>query len=451
MQSLKSRLIAAATAWIAIGMLAAGLLLSTIFKTHVTEQFYSELFVHLDELQKLAAVDVAGAHLQRNLSDPRYDVAMSGYYWEIQKSGSVLARSESLKGEALKTPLDSPHDVGVHTHQIAGPTGTLLVAERADWKSPNDQPVRYIIGTDQRHLEQILNGFNTTLAWSLTGFGLSMVVAAALLILYALSPLKQLRTALSVVRSGQSHQLHGDFPTELRPVVTDLNQLLTSTSDLIKRARTQAGNLAHGLKTPLAILADEAYRIAEKGQPQASAIVLDQCRKMQTHIDYQIARARAVAMRSTPGTVAAVDVAARDVTRALGRLHFDKGIRIENLIADASLRVACDSQDVNEMLANLADNACKHGRSVVRISADRPRAGCVRILVEDDGPGLPQEAYDVVFNVGERWDSAVQGSGLGLAIVRDLARLYGGDVTLEASSLGGLAASLLLPVPSSML
>lgn len=442
MTSLKSRLIMAAILWIALGTITAGIVLSAVFQHHVREQFYDELFVHLDELQRLADLGKSEKPvLQRNLSDPRYDVDSSGYYWEIQKNGDVLARSDSLKGPPLRIPADQPNDIGVHTHMIDGPTGPLLIAERAIWPTPASKPVRFVIGTDQRHLDAVLASFNKTLAISLAAFALSLVVAAALLIVYAMRPLWQLRAGLFKVRAGDAKRLEGRFPSEVVPLVDDLNTLLGSTAELIQRARTQAGNMAHGLKTPLAILTDEAYRLADGGQSQPSSTILAQCRKMQTHIDYQITRARAVAMRSSPGIVADAAKAASEVASALGRLYKDKKIAIEIDVSER-LRLACDPADLNEMLANLVDNACKHAKSRVRIATDSNG-----ITVEDDGPGLPPEAIEVVFNIGERWDSRTPGSGLGLAIVRDLARLYGGDVKLGPSSLGGLMASLTLPSP----
>lgn len=445
MNSLKSRLIGAAILWIAVGIVTAGFVLSAIFREHVTQQFYEELYVHLDELQRLVRVEGGQAHIERQLSDPRYDVSRSGFYWEIQKDGHVLARSTSLQGAMLKTPLDRLTDVGVHTHEIDGPTGDLLVAERADWKSPNDQPVRYIIGTDRRHLESVLAHFDWTLVAALATLGTTMSVAAALLIFFAMKPFSEMRVALSRVRAGQSKQMAGTFPNEVRPLVDDLNSLLVSSSDLIQRARTQAGNLGHGLKTPLAILTDEAHRIADQGLEKSSHTILDQCRRMQTQIDFQITRARAVAIRAIPGTVASAPKAAAEVTSALKRLYRDRKITIENEILDPA-DVACDPQDLNEMLANLVDNACKHARSTVRLSAHRAEdEKSVSIVVEDDGPGLPPEAYDVVFDIGQRWDSQKPGTGLGLAIVRDLARLYGGEVSLRDSRLGGLSASLALP------
>ena len=446
MTSLKGRLIGVAVVWILVGVLVSGVALSTVFKTHVTQQFYEELYVHLDELQGLVTVTSSGPHLQRPLSDPRYDVPLSGYYWEVQKPGRIVASSTSLQGGVLLgiPPDDSP-DGTVHTHMIDGPTGKVLVAERVHRYNPSDPPLRFIIGTDRRHLESVLQGFNSTLAWSMGAFAGSMIIAASGLILFALRPLNYLRTALNRVRSGSEKKLQGNFPQEVQPLVDELNAMLRSMTELMIRARAQAGNLAHGLKTPLAILTDEAYRIEDKGLPQSSVIILDQCRRMQTQIDYQIARARAVAMHSVPGTLTSVGKAGAEVTSALSRLYQPKGIVIENDIP-STVTAACDAQDLNEMLANLVDNACKHAKGRVLLScAEESPQHTVRVVVEDDGPGLPPEAFEVVFNVGERWDSEAPGSGLGLSIVRDLVRLYGGDIALDTSPLGGLKVVLDLP------
>lgn len=443
--SLRRRLIMVGSIWIVTGTVVGGLLLSAIFRELVTQQFTDELHVHLEELQRLAEISATGAILQRDLSDPRYDVPDSGFYWEIQQNRSTIARSKSLAGPALKIPASVPSGTSILSYSIDGPTGTLMVLEQAKWIDPAAATVRFIIGTDKRHLDDIVHGFDSLVGYSLAAFAALMIGAAAFLILYAMRPFDQLRSALGDVRSGQSATLGGVFPTEVQPLVDDLNALLKSTAELIRRARIQAGNVAHGLKTPLAVLMDEAYRIEEQGLDQSAATVLDQCRKMQKHIDYQIARARAVAMRATPGMLASVGKAATEVANALRRLHTARAIFIESDIPDR-VSVACDAQDLNEMLANLVDNACKHANSLVRMTLSEPsQAARISIVVEDDGSGLPPEAYEIVFNVGERWDGQKPGSGLGLAIVRDLARLYGGDVHLGKSALGGLSVYLELP------
>ncbi|AGK56366.1 integral membrane sensor signal transduction histidine kinase [Hyphomicrobium denitrificans 1NES1] len=451
MTSLKRRLILAATLWITFGMISAGFVLSGVFKRHVTDQTYIEIYEHLDEFVHLTEFKPGTApHLTHDLSDPRYDIPMSGYYWEIQKAGSVLAKSGSLEDAVLLMPPDFPTDVGTHTAKSVGPTGTVLIAARTVRTPPDGSPIRFVVGTDQRYVDAAVSRFHSILSWALTGFGLSMVVGAVLLILYALKPLNTLRSSLADVRTGASRKLEGTYPLEVLPLVNDLNSLLVSTSELIQRARTQAGNLAHGLKTPLAVLTDEAYRIEECGLPQSSATILTQCRKMQTQIDYQISRARAVALRSIPGTVAEVRKAAEEVANALRRLYGGSGVAITVDVSDGLL-VACDPQDLNEMLANVVDNACKHAKSHVRISCHGLTSDKTFDLhVEDDGKGLPPEAFEVVFDVGERWDSREAGSGLGLAIVQDLARLYGGDVRLQKSSMGGLWVVLTLPSASDM-
>lgn len=444
--SLKGRLISAATAWIAFGMVAAWLVLSAVFARHVTAQFHEELSVHLEELQRLALVDGERATLRHNLSDPRYDVVQSGYYWEIQKGAKVLARSASMQGAPLHTPPDQRSDVGVHTHLMAGPTGPLLIAERLVWRNPAEEPVQFIIGTDQRHLDHVIGSFNATLSWSLLGLGLSMVLAAGLLILVAMRPLEALRDALSSVRSGSTKSLAGRFPSEVQPLVDELNALIASTTDLIQRARTQAGNIAHGLKTPLAVLTDEAHRIADQGLDKSAATILDQCRKLHTHVDYQTTRARVVATRLSLGASTSVQQAVAEIVTAMTRLYRGRDITYTNEVP-AALAVACDRQDLHEILANLVDNASTHAKSSVRLRAAlAPDETAVEIMVEDDGPGLPPEAYEVVFNIGERWDTQKSGTGLGLAIARDLARLYDGDIRLAPSDLGGLAAIVMLPV-----
>jgi signal transduction histidine kinase len=304
--------------------------------------------------------------------------------------------------------------------------------------------VRFIIGTDQRHLDGVLGEFNRTLGISLATFAGALILAAGLLIAFALRPLDELRAALGHVRNGQRKQITETFPSEVQPLVDDLNGLLTSTGELVQRARTQAGNIAHGLKTPLAILSDEAHRLERDGLSRPAATIVAQVKKMQTHIDYQITRARAAAAHITLGNSASLAVAADEVTMALQRLYRARAIKVSKSL-DSGLRVACDRQDLNEILANLLDNAFKHAGSRVEISAGIAKSGSnVVILIDDDGPGLPAEAREIVFNVGERWDSQEPGSGLGLAIARDLARLYGGDVSLAESSLGGLRVELVM-------
>lgn len=446
MRSLRARLIIVAAIWVVAGVAIAGLLLSAEFKGFLAEQFYFELQEHLDELEGIIEVDDGGrVHMQRVLSDPRYSLPLSGFYWEVQRNGATANRSNSLEGPMLKVPVDGGSDTQVHHHNISGPTGPLLIAERLRWMNGEKEPTRIIIGTDKRLLDQVLGQFNSVLLWSLGLFSLSMIVVAGLLLAYAMEPIGRLRTAFANYRSGATSDMRGQFPDEVQPLIDDLNSLLAASGEQIQRARAQAGNIAHGLKTPLAILTDEAHQLRQKGDEQSAAVIYEQCRRMQGQIDYQIARARTAASRAKPGIAASLTDAADSVVRALARLHADRGLRIDNAIP-AGVMVACEVQDLNEILGNLIDNACKHAKTKVALHiAESGSPGFVDIVVEDDGPGLPPEAWDVVFNVGEQWSEHAGGSGLGLSIVRDLVQLYGGKITLGQSECGGLKAQLALP------
>lgn len=447
MRSLKARLITVTAIWVVAGVAVAGLLLSSQFKGFLVEQFYHELHEHLDELEGVMALNENGrVEMQRALSDPRYQIPLSGFYWEVQENGRAAARSNSLEGPMLKVPDDGGADALVHEHSISGPTGELLIAERLRWIKGDKEPIRIIIGTDKRLLDQVLAEFNTTLLWSLGLLSLSMIVIAGLLLIFAMAPVGRLRAAFADYRSGATPDMRGDFPEEVQRLIDDLNSLIASSGEQIQRARAQAGNIAHGLKSPLAILVDEAHRLEDKGAGESAAVVLDQCRRMQSQIDYQIARARAAASRGKPGTACSLTETADGVVRALERLHVDRNLKLDNQIP-ANAMVACETQDLNEILANLIDNACKYAKSrvVLRLDRERPEDGIVRIVVEDDGPGLPPEAREVVFNIGERWDSRPGGSGLGLAIVRDLVNLCGGKIGLDQSDMGGLKVVVDLP------
>lgn len=435
---------------IAGGVAVAGLLLSTAFRDFLVTQFYDQLHVNLDELERLVEIDSAGAlKLKSSLSDPRYSAHLSGAYWEIQKGGKVLARSPSLEGPPLKIPAGAGENAQTHTYRIEGPTGGLMIAERLRWFGEDLVPTRIIIGTDQNALDREMQKFNYVLLWALGGFSLSLIAAAVLLLLYAMRPFAQLRRALAQVRTGDSSAIKGIFPEEVQPLIDDLNNLLASSGEQMVRARTQAGNIAHGLKSSLAILVDEGHRFKAKGDEDAAAVVLGEAKRMRRQIDYHIARARAAASRRNPQQATSLSDSADNVIAALERLHRDRQFTIQNLIP-ADVFVGCEAEDLEEILANIVDNACKFARKTIRLGVVKagPRK-LVGVAIEDDGPGLPAEAWDVVLDVGEQWGSS-DGSGLGLAIVRDLTQLYGGSVHLDRSDLGGLKVILELPAHSTM-
>ena len=263
-----------------------------------------------------------------------------------------------------------------------------------------------------------------------------------------LKALTHLRRRLAAVHDGHERQIEGRFPDEVQPLVNDLNALLAHRDSRVREALAKAGDLAHGLKTPLAVLAQEAERAGADGHTELAAILRQQVDRMRRQVEYHLAHARAAASGATPGARCSVAESAEGLARTLERLHAGRALTIAvDVPADHAVRG--QREDLDEMLGNLLDNACKYARSEVRLTSvngdDR-----VEITVDDDGPGVADEMRDVVLQRGVRADEAAPGSGFGLAIVRELAELYGGSIALDSSALGGLRARLTLPAAGSV-
>ena len=258
-----------------------------------------------------------------------------------------------------------------------------------------------------------------------------------------LAPFDDMRRRLSDVRKGMHHQLPGTYPTEVQPLVDDLNGLLDHRDRMVRRAVAKAGDLAHGLKTPLAVLAREAEVAASRGQHDLASTMSQQIERMRRQIDYHLAQARAAASGATVGARCSVAASADALARTLLRLHAERGLTIDVQVpADHSVRG--QKEDLEEMLGNLLDNACHWARTHVVVASALHDSRIV-ITVDDDGPGIDPSMREAVLQRGVRADEAAPGSGLGLAIVRDLAQLYGGSISLDAAPLGGLRARLELP------
>jgi signal transduction histidine kinase len=261
-----------------------------------------------------------------------------------------------------------------------------------------------------------------------------------------LASVDRLRGRLNGLRSGRERRMDGRYPAEVQPLVDDLNALLDHREKAIQRALAKSGDLAHGLKTPLAILAQEAGRARQEGHHEIAAAIDQQVERMRRQVDYHLAHARAAASGATAGARSNVKESADGLARALRRLHAERRIAIDVQVA-GDLTVRAQREDLDEMLGNLMDNACKWARTTVAVSLAAEASDRVTIIVDDDGDGIVPELRDAVLQRGVRADEAAPGSGLGLAIVSDLAELYGGSIRLDASPLGGVRATLSLRRP----
>jgi signal transduction histidine kinase len=273
-------------------------------------------------------------------------------------------------------------------------------------------------------------------------FAISLLSAALLQINAGLAPLVRLRARLAALRDGRELRVDGSYPSEVEPLVNDLNALLEDREQRVARARAKAGDLAHGLKTPLSVLAQEAARARAVGQAELASTIEQQVERMRRQIEYHLAHSRA-AGGASPAARCAVLESASGLQRTLDRLHSERGLQIRLDVA-AEHAVRCQREDLDEMLGNLLDNACKWARSSVTL-ASSAADGRVCITVDDDGAGIDPSLREAVLQRGVRADQAAPGTGLGLAIVRDLAELFGGSISLERAPAGGVRAVLRLP------
>jgi signal transduction histidine kinase len=461
--SLRQRLLLGTLVWIALSIIVAGWALGGLFRQHVAQQFDAELGTHLDQLVAHLVVDQAGnPSLSAAQSDPRFSKPLSGLYWQIDRlqlpvgGGIGLLRSRSLWDDVLRLPADSLADGEVHRHRIPGPGNTWLGAiERviildavSEGSDPGGRAFRAVVAADERQMAEPIEHFDGMLWLALGLLGGGLAVVAVIQVRIALAPLGRLRGALGAVREGRNRRLAGEFPGEVQPLVEEFNAVLAENAEVVERARTQAGNLAHALKTPLSVIAN-AVRAGEghgvSAADDTARLIGAQVEVARRQIDYHLSRSRVAASLRIPGARTRVVPVIDGLVRVMGRIHAERnlGLAAEPPAGDPSFRG--EEQDLQEMLGNLLDNACKWAARRVRIVSESD-GRTLRILVDDDGCGLPAAARERVLNRGERADEQVPGSGLGLAIVAELAGLYGGRVELADSPLGGLRVVLVLPL-----
>jgi signal transduction histidine kinase len=450
--SLRLRLLLGTLVWIAASIVAAGWALGSLFSQHVAMQFHAELNTHLDQLAAHLVLDQAGQPLlSAAQSDPRFSKPYSGIYWQIDRIGPSpyaalgLLRSRSLWDDVLRLPADTLRDGEVHQHSVLGPGNARLgVVERVviidDSLDQPGQSFRLLVAADEQQMHAPVEKFKGMLWLALGLLGLGLGLAVVVQVLVGLAPLRRLHGALAAVRNGSSQKLEGRFPGEVQPLVEEFNSVLTQNAEVIERARTQAGNLAHALKTPLSVIANAAG--AKSGGLEH--VVTAQVAVARKQIDYHLSRSRAAASVRVPGARTAVLPVLDGLLRVMRRIHVERNLEIVVHPPSMPAVFRGEEQDVQEMLGNLLDNACKW--AVRRIEVSLAVSGDeLLITIDDDGRGIAEGERERVLNRGERVDEQFPGSGLGLAIVDDLARLYSGRVELAGSPLGGLRVVLVLP------
>ncbi len=454
--SLAFRLIATSAAWLAIVLPIAGYIIFKLYSEDVQASFDQRL----EKLVNSIAVDAllsGGSEpvAPLNRYEPLFEETQSGWYWQIKPlddPNAVKLVSASLATATLPSPYESkiaPDRLGQRWMNTKGPLGEpIRVIEIVDTKGHQENAPRYSVSVAGpiAWLESRNRNFRTRLAIALSLAGLGLVIATLFQVRFGLMPLQRIEKGLAAIRSGDAARLEGTLPAEIEPLQSELNALIQSNQDIIDRARTQVGNLAHALKTPLAVITNEARE--EKGP--LGEKVAEQAGLMRDHIHLYLERARMAARSGVIGRATEVRPVIEPIVRALERINRDRDIRID-FQCPADAKFQGEKQDLEEMAGNLLDNACKWARTKVRLAVTVEPAAEARaerrliLTVADDGPGLPPEQRAQLGKRGLRLDETKPGSGLGLSIVTDLASQYRGRLVLGESDMKGLEARLDLP------
>ena len=445
-QSIAVRLAASSLFWSSLILLIAGLILSALYRQATERAFDERLLVYANDLAAdLVDQDNRGLG---SLGDPRFEIPLSGWYWQVGQPDAKprdVRASRSLLGNPLPVLDGSPPDGRfgqIRKGYAAGPEGRILRVLERDIDLGEDGRFVVRIGGPGDEISDAQNRFVLALSVTFLLLGGALGLSTLFQIRFGLGPLVDLRRAVGSVRRGQSERVTKEYPSDIAPLAEELNLLLDANREILERARTQVGNLAHALKTPLSVIINEA----SEPTPELASRVREQAALMRDQMDYYLNRARAAALAGTLGAVTEVGPVLEALARTFGKIYRDRGLLI-GVEAVEGLRFRGERQDFEEMAGNLVDNACKWATSRIDIRAeigDDKGRSVLRLVVDDDGEGLPEEARADVMRRGRRLDETKPGSGLGLSIVSELAANYGGGLELGASPSGGTRAELTL-------
>ncbi len=428
-----------AAAWITILLIGGGFALDRVLTTTVSRNFDNQLEYVLTAMIASAEIGPDGeVRMNRPLGDQRFLEPNSGLYYQITGDGAIPWPSRSLWDRELKLHKHKDGEA-VHFYNSAEFVKEPLRVVDRSIVLPNS-PVRwtFMAAQSRKSLDAEILRLRSVLFFSFLVLGIGLIIMAALQTFYGLWPLRSVRKAISMMRSGQQSRVTETLPDEVMPMVSELNALLDHNERQAEEARRHAGNLAHALKTPLTVIMNSATAKAA----DLDETVIREATTMRRQVDHHLARARAVGRRGHAHSRANVWDSLESVERAVSRLY--SHVRLD-MDGDKTLVAHVERQDLDEMLGNLVENAAKYGGGSVFVTVQEAD-GFVEMLVEDDGRGIPESERVRIFDRGARLDTGKPGTGLGLAIVRDVAEIYDGKVMLEESEdLGGLLVRLCLP------
>lgn len=445
-RSLAFRVIAFSTVWAVVALIVIYTVITTLYRQSSERGFESLLSAHLFNLIGSVGVSEPGVLTGGpDLGDLRFSEPKSGWYWAVEPvsqglSGGLrsLSMTEAIPSPTVaEVPFNSSFQRNYRTEGIAGEEIEVLESEFV--LDAKNRIARFRVMGNRTELEDEIGIFDRRLLTYLSLFGIGMIAINAIAILMGLRPLGRVREALAMVREGTAQRLGGKFPAEIEPLANETNALIDNNRRIVERSRTQVGNLAHSLKTPLAVLVNEGRALGGvKGK-----LISDQAVAMQGQVEHYLQRARVAAQRDSVVYRTPVTPVLQRMVRVMAKLNPDTGLSL--VLPPAEIVFGGEREDLEEVVGNLLENAMKWAGSEARVSlspiaAASGTAGEFSIIIEDDGPGIPEEKAREALKRGKRLDETKPGTGLGLAIVGDLVNEYGGKLLLERSTLGGLKA-----------
>jgi signal transduction histidine kinase len=451
--SLSFRLTVSAAVVSVVLLALAAVVLSGLFQQALERNFDARLRAVLDSLSaNVFPAEDGSPQLTGNMADIRFTLPDSGWSWQIipptDKQKPLLSPALLQTPITLDAALLGERDIDrITSFGFSNEAGVQLrgMEQRVTFK---DFPGEYsfLVTGNFDELRSEVQAFTNALYISLGLLGLGLLGAIFFQVRYAMRPMLTLQQKLNDIRGGKIEMLEGNFPTEMQPVADEMNLLIQSNFEIIDRARMQVGNLAHALKTPISVLTNE---VRESPSPLAEK-VKEQIGVMRDQVNMYLDRARRAARAQTIGAATEVDPVLQALARTLQRINMDKGVKI-SVTTHPGLKFRGERQDLEEIVGNLMDNACKWSKGNVEVRAttllQKGDDGRPRLLIEvdDDGPGLLPEQRAVALKRGQRLDESKPGSGLGLNIVTETTAMYNGKVELAAADLGGLRVKLILP------
>lgn len=449
LRSLRLRLLLFAGVAIALALIIAGFGLTTLFDRHVERRIQGELATYLNQLSGGIEFAEDGTFSVRvPMADPRFDVAFSGLYWQVEDDENALAlHSRSLWDTRIALPTD-PLEVGIiHRHNLPGPSDAMLLVHERRIIFPVQNGIRSLriaVAVDKADLTSARTAFAADLGPSLTVLGFVLFAAVWFQVQMGLKPLTSIKRGVTSVRSGITKRLPLNQPTEVQPLADEVNDLLAAQEVAVERARQRAGDLAHGLKTPLTVLQVDAGRLRDLGQNELASEIDDLIETMRHHVDRELARSRLQDKEALRNESTLLDEMVTRVVRTLNRTP--QGSRHHwHVDVPAQLQVRIAEEDLAELLGNLLDNASKWANSHIYVEAKSASNNHVEIFIEDDGPGVPELALAQLGARGLRLDEQAPGNGLGLAITREIIEAYGGTLEFKTATHGGLQVRISLP------